>query len=58
MYETVKIVKGHEIKRMIGARGIYHVSVRKGESWGVSRTFRTIKAAEEFINKNFCSEEA
>jgi hypothetical protein len=31
MYETVKVVKGYEIKRMKGTRGAYHVNVREGQ---------------------------
>ena len=49
MYETVKIVKGYEIKRMKGARGFYHVNVREGNGWKEFHTFRTIKAAVKFI---------
>lgn len=50
MYETVKIVKGYEIKRMKGTKGFYHVNIREGKGFKESRTFRTIKAATEFIN--------
>lgn len=49
MYETVKVVKGHEIKRMKGTRGAYHVNVREGKGFREFHTFRTIKAATEFI---------
>jgi hypothetical protein len=51
MYETVKTVNGYEIKRMIGTRGAYHVNVREddGKGWREFHTFRTIKAAVEFI---------
>ena len=49
MYETVKIVKGYEIKRMVGTKGFYHVNVREGNGWREFHTFRTIKAAVEFI---------
>ena len=49
MYETVKIVNGYEIKRMAGTRGFYHVNVREGRGWAEFHTFRTIKAAVEFI---------
>lgn len=31
MWEVVKTVKGYDIKRMVGSRGAYHVSVREGE---------------------------
>ncbi len=49
MYEPVKIAQGHEITRMIGTRGFYHVRLTANKSL----TFRTIKAAVEFINKTF-----
>lgn len=49
MYETVKVVKGYEIKRMKGTRGAYHVNVREGKGFREFHTFRTIKAAAEFI---------
>lgn len=45
MYEVVKIVKGYEITRMKGTKGAYHVTVRE------FHTFKTIKAAAEFIEK-------
>lgn len=53
MYETVKIVKGYEIKRLIGSRGAYHVIVREDDRIGFREfhTFKTIKAAVEFIEK-------
>ena len=50
MYETVKIVKGYEIKRMKGTKGFYHVNIREGKGFREFHTFRTIKAAVEFIN--------
>lgn len=49
MYETVKVVKGYEIKRMKGTHGAYHVSIREGKGFREFHTFRTIKAAVEFI---------
>ena len=51
MYEVVKVVKGYEIKRMKGTQGFYHVNVREddGKGWREFHTFRTIKAAVEFI---------
>lgn len=49
MYETVKVVNGYEIKRMKGTRGAYHVNVREGKGFREFHTFRTIKAATEFI---------
>ena len=53
MYETVRIVKGYAIVRMVGTRGFYHVNVREndGIGWREFHTFRTIKAAVEFIEK-------
>lgn len=51
MYETVKVVKGYAIVRMIGTRGVYHVNVREGKGFREFHTFRTIKAAVEFIEK-------
>lgn len=49
MYEVVKTVKGYDITRMKGTRGIYFVNVREGKGWREFHTFRTIKAAAEFI---------
>lgn len=49
MYETVKIIKGHEIKRMKGTKGFYHVNIREGKGFREFHTFKTIKAAVEFI---------
>lgn len=51
MYETVKTVKGCEVKRMIGTHGFYYVNVREGKDFREFHTFRTIKAAVEFIEK-------
>ena len=48
MYETVK---GYEVKRMIGTRGAYHVTVRDGKGFREFHTFKTVKAAVEFIEK-------
>lgn len=53
MYEVVRVVKGIEIKRMIGTHGAYHVLIREGKGFQEFHTFRTIKAAVEFINKVF-----
>lgn len=50
MYEVVKVVKGYEIVRMKGTKGFYHVNVREGRGFREFHTFRTIKAAVEFIN--------
>ena len=51
MYEVVKVVNGYEIVRMKGTHGFYHVNVREGKGWREFHTFRTIKAAAEFIEK-------
>ena len=51
MYETVKVVKGYSVVRMVGTKGAYHVNVREGKGFREFHTFRTIKAAVEFINK-------
>ena len=51
MFETVKIVKGYEIKRMVGTRGKYSVNVREGKGFKEYHQFKTIKAAIEFIEK-------
>lgn len=51
MYETIKTVKGYNIERMKGTRGHYHVTIREGEHFKVYHTFKTIKAAVEFIEK-------
>lgn len=51
MYETVKTVNGYEITRMKGMHGAYHVNIREGKGFREYHTFRTIKAAEEFIKK-------
>lgn len=50
-YETVKTVKGYDILRMKGTKGTYHVSVREGKGFREFHTFKTIKAAVEFIEK-------
>lgn len=49
IYETVKTVNGYDITRMKGSHGCYHVNVREGKGWREFHTFRTIKAAAEFI---------
>lgn len=51
MCEVVKIVKGYEITRMIGTKGAYHVNIREGKGFREFHTFKTIKAAVEFIEK-------
>lgn len=50
MYETVRVVNGYEIKRMIGTRGFYHVDLKVHTHSREYVTFKTIKAAVEFIN--------
>lgn len=45
MYETVKIVKGYAITRMIGSRRFYWVRLDDHRSV----TFHTIKAAVAYI---------
>ena len=52
-YETVKTVNGIDIYRMKGTRGAYHVNIREGKGFREYHTFRTIKAAAEFITKVF-----
>lgn len=50
MYETVKTVNGHEIYRMKGTKGFYHVKTWESAD-GKSRrvaNFKTIKAAVAF----------
>ena len=51
MYEVVRMVNGYEIVRMKGTHGFYHVNVKEGKGWREFHTFRTIKAATEFIEK-------
>lgn len=51
MYEVIKIVKGYEILRMKGTKGAYHVNIREGKGFRKFHTFKTIKAAVEFIEK-------
>ena len=48
MYEVVKTVNGHDIIRMKGTRGYYHVNIRENKGWREFHTFRTIKAAVAF----------
>jgi hypothetical protein len=50
MYETVKTVKGYDIVRLKGTKGAYHVNIREGKGFREFHTFRSIKAAVEFIN--------
>lgn len=48
MYEVVKTVNGHDITRMKGTRGCYHVNIREGKGFKEFHTFKTIKAAAAF----------
>lgn len=48
MFETVKVVNGYEITRMVGSRGFYRVNIWEDGAWGKYLTFRTIKAAAQF----------
>ena len=52
MYEVVKVVKGYEIKRMKDTKGYYEVVLKQGENWKQIKSFKTIKAAAEYIEKN------
>ena len=53
MYETVKTVKGIAITRAKGTHSFYYVNIKEGKGWKEFHTFRTIKAAAEFIEKTF-----
>lgn len=53
MYEVVRTVKGIDIVRMKGSRGCYHVNIREGNGWREFHTFKTIKAAAQFIEMVF-----
>lgn len=49
MYEVVKTIKGYDITRMKGTHGVYHVNVKEEKGYREFHTFRTIKAAIQFI---------
>lgn len=49
MYETVKIVKGYQITRRVGTTGYYKVVLEQRKGFEKFKTFRTIKAAAEYI---------
>ena len=51
MIEVVKTVKGYNITRHKNTKGCYHVLVREGKGFQEFHTFKTIKAAVEFIEK-------
>lgn len=46
MYETVK---GYQITRRVGTTGYYKVVLEQGKGFEKFKTFRTIKAAAEYI---------
>ena len=48
IYEVVKTVNGHDIYRLKGSRGFYHVAIRQN----VTINFRTIKAAAAYIESS------
>lgn len=50
-YITVKTVKGYNITKINGTKNYYYVNIREGKSWKEYHTFRTIKAATEFIER-------
>lgn len=47
--ETVKEVNGYKVQRYAGQRGQFFVNVKEGNGWREFHTFKTIKAAVEFI---------
>lgn len=49
--ETVREVKGYKVQRYAGTRGHFFVNIREGENFRAFYTFKTIKAAVEFIEK-------
>lgn len=51
MIETVAEIKGYKVQRHIGTRGHYFVNVREGKGFREFHTFKTKKAAIEFIEK-------
>lgn len=52
MTETVKIVKGYKIERTIGTRGYYEVTLKTTEKSRTFISFRSAKAAVEYIEKH------
>lgn len=50
-YETVKTVNGHNIYRMVGTHGFYHVDIKHCGEAIVRRTFKTIKSAVAFCEE-------
>lgn len=51
MIETVAEIKGYKVQRHIGTRGHYFVNIREGKGFREFHTFKTKKAAIEFIEK-------
>lgn len=51
MTEVVREVKGYKVERYKNTHGHYFVNVREGKGWKGFHTFKTIKAAVEFIEK-------
>ena len=51
MIETIKEIKGYKIQRYEGTKGSYFVNVREGKGFREFHTFKTQKAAAEFIEK-------
>ena len=48
---TVKEVNGYKVEKYANTRGQYFVNIREGNGFREFHTFRTIKAAVEFIEK-------
>ena len=48
---TVKVVNGKSITKMEGTKGQYRVDLTKTPYSSTFATFRTIKSAEEYIQK-------
>lgn len=48
---TVKEVKGYKVEKCENTRGHYFVNIREGKGFREFHTFKTIKAAVEFIEK-------
>ena len=47
---TVKVIKGYKIEKYAdGSKGHYFVNVREGKGFREFHTFKTIKAAAQFI---------
>lgn len=48
---TVKEVNGYKVEKYANTRGQYFVNIREGKGFREFHTFKTIKAAVEFIEK-------